>query len=53
MVRFIVLSLLLTGCYPISKDVPKLGEEVAAPWGWTYTYCTKHPNDIGCSNKGK
>lgn len=41
------------GCYPISKDVPKMGEEVAAPWGWTYTYCTKHPNDIGCSNKGK
>ena len=48
MVRFIVLSLWLVGCYPVSKDVPKIGKEVEAPNGWKYTYCPKHPNEKGC-----
>mgnify|MGYP000137201613 CR=1 FL=1 len=47
MVRFIVLSLWLVGCYPVSKDVPKIGKEVEAPYGWTDTYCPSHKNEIG------
>ncbi len=54
MVRVVVLMfLLLCGCTTSSTDIPKMGKQVEAPWGWTDTYCTKHPNEIGCSNKGK
>lgn len=50
MVRIIVLSLLLSACTTTSKDTPKLGKQAEAPWGWTYTYCPDHPNEVGCSN---
>lgn len=48
MVRIIVLSLLLASCAVTSKDIPKLGEQVEAPYGWKYTYCPSHPNEKGC-----
>ncbi len=48
MVRFIVLSLLLASCAVTSKDTPKMGQEVEPPYGWKYTYCPTHKNEIGC-----
>lgn len=46
MVRIILLTGLLLGC--ASTDNPKLGRQVEAPDGWTYTYCPSHKNEIGC-----
>ena len=46
MVRIIVLTLLLFGC--ASADKPVLGRQVEAPYGWQYTYCPSHPNEVGC-----
>lgn len=34
MVRLIVLTLWLSGCTVVSKDIPKLGEQVEAPYGY-------------------
>lgn len=34
MVRLIVLTLWLSGCTVVSKDAPKLGEQVEAPFGY-------------------
>lgn len=50
MVRIIILSLMLTSCVSVSKDTPKLGKEVEAPYGWTETYCPKNKNEIGCKS---
>jgi hypothetical protein len=49
MVRIIILSLMLVGC--ASNDTPKLGKQVDAPWGWEYTYCQNHKDEIGCTIK--
>ena len=46
MVRIIVLALMLSSC--ASHDVPKFGNQTEAPYGWQYTYCPKHPEEIGC-----
>lgn len=51
MVRIIVLVLLLTSC--ASHDAPKFGKQVEAPYGWKYTYCPSHYNEIGCKNLNK
>lgn len=48
MVRSFVLVLLLASC--ASNDAPKFGKQVDAPWGWKYTYCPNHPDEVGCSN---
>lgn len=50
MVRLIVLSLFLVSCSITSKDAPKMGQEVNAPYGWKHTYCPSHKNEIGCKN---
>jgi len=50
MVRFIILSFFLVGCYPVSKDIPKFGEQVEPPYGWQYTYCPSHKDEKGCEN---
>ena len=50
MVRFIVLSLLLASCAVTSEDAPKMGQEVDPPYGWKYTYCPTHKDEIGCEN---
>jgi len=50
MVRFVVLSLLMASCAVTSEDAPKFGKQVEAPWGWKYTYCPSHPNEVGCSD---
>lgn len=46
MVRIIILSLLLSAC--ANTDKPKFGKQVEAPYGWKYTYCPTHKNEIGC-----
>lgn len=51
MVRIIILTLWLSACTVVSKDTPKLGKQVEAPYGWKYTYCLNHRNEIGCSNE--
>ena len=51
MVRYIILTLWLLGCSAVSNDTPKLGKQVEAPYGWKYTYCLNHRNEIGCSNE--
>ena len=48
MVRSVVLTLLLFGC--ANTDKPKLGRQVEAPYGWKYTYCPTHKDEIGCEN---
>lgn len=48
MVRIVVLVLLLSACTATSKDTPKLGNQVEAPYGWTETYCPNHQKEIGC-----
>ena len=48
MVRSFVLVLLLASC--ASHDAPKFGKQVEDPWGWKYTYCPRHQNEIGCEN---
>ena len=50
MVRIIFLSLLLASCAVASKDTPKMGQEVDAPYGWQYTYCPSHKDEKGCEN---
>ena len=51
LVRIIVLSLILFGC--ASNDAPKFGKQVEAPYGWQYTYCPSHPDEIGCKQFNK
>ena len=34
MVRLVVLTLWLSACTVVSKDTPKLGEQVEAPFGY-------------------
>lgn len=51
LVRIIVLSLMLFGC--ASNDAPKFGKQVEAPYGWEYTYCPSHPNEVGCKHFNK
>ena len=53
LVRIIVLSLLLTACATTSTDEPKFGKQVEAPYGWQYTYCPSHPDEIGCKQLNK
>jgi len=48
MVRSVVLALMLFGC--ASHDAPKFGKEAEAPYGWKYTYCPTHKDEIGCEN---
>jgi len=48
MVRFIVLSLLLASCASTNK--PRLGKQVDPPYGWKYTYCPTHKDEIGCED---
>lgn len=49
MVRTNILALLLlSGCTTISTDTPKFGNQVEAPYGWQYTYCPTHKDDVGC-----
>jgi len=49
MVRVVVLMfLLLCGCTTSSTDIPKMGKEAEAPYGWQYTYCPSHPDEVGC-----
>ncbi len=49
MVRVVVLMfLLLCGCTTSSTDIPKMGKQVEAPYGWTDTYCPDHKNEAGC-----
>ena len=48
MVRVILLSLMLSAC--ANTDKPKFGKEAEAPWGWKYTYCPTHKDEIGCEN---
>lgn len=48
MVRIVVLTLLLFGC--ANTDKPKLGRQVEAPYGWKYTYCPTHKDEIGCED---
>ncbi len=50
MVRIIVLVLLLASCAVTSEDAPKMGQEVDPPYGWKYTYCPTHKDEIGCEN---
>ena len=50
MVRVVVLSLLLGSCAVTSEDAPKMGQEVDPPYGWKYTYCPNHKDEIGCEN---
>lgn len=49
MVRVIVLALLLSACAS-NVDKPKFGKEVEAPYGWKYTYCPSHRDELGCNN---
>lgn len=51
MVRIIFLTLLLFGC--TNTDIPKFGKQVESPYGWQYTYCPSHPDDIGCKQLNK
>ncbi len=48
MVRSVVLILFLASC--ASHDAPKFGKEVDPPYGWKYTYCPTHKDEIGCEN---
>ena len=51
MVRIVILVLLLTSC--ANHDTPKFGNQVDAPYGWQYTYCPSHPNEVGCQQFNK
>ena len=51
-VRIVILIvLLITGC--ANNDTPILGKQVEAPYGWKYTYCPSHPNEVGCKQLNK
>ena len=50
MVRTLLLTLFLVSCAITSKDTPKMGQEVEPPYGWKYTYCPNHKDEIGCEN---
>jgi len=47
MVRIFCLLIMLSGC--ASHEII-YGKEVEAPYGWKYTYCPTHKNEIGCEN---
>jgi hypothetical protein len=49
--KVILLIGLLIGC--ANHDTPKFGKQVEAPYGWEYTYCPSHPNEIGCKELNK
>ena len=49
MVRVIVLALLLSACAS-NTDKPKFGKEVEAAYGWKYTYCPSHRDELGCND---
>lgn len=51
MVRSFILVLLLASC--ANQDIPKFGKQTEAPYGWQYTYCPSHPNEIGCKQFNK
>jgi len=48
MVKIIGLGIVLIACTPTNTLKPVTGEEVPAPYGWKYTYCPEHPNEVGC-----
>ena len=52
-VLVLLLGLLLCACSTASKDTPKFGKQVDAPYGWQYTYCPKHKDEIGCKELNK
>ena len=47
MVRIFCLLIILSGC---ASHKVVYGKEAEAPWGWKYTYCPSHKNEIGCEN---
>jgi len=52
MVRILnlITFLFLAGC---TNPHVIYGKEAPAPWGWEYTYCPSHPNEVGCKNLNK
>ena len=52
MVRVIVLALLLSACAS-NADKPRFGKEAEAPYGWKYTYCPSHRDELGCNDAHK
>ena len=47
MVRIFCFLIILSGC---ASHKIVYGKETEAPWGWKYTYCPNHKNEIGCKN---
>ena len=49
-IAWIYLSLVACSTIHQNTEKPVFGKEVEAPYGWKYTYCPSHRDELGCND---